>query len=134
MSIFKGRVKRKHFFRVFVVLGSILIALLIAESVLRATLYHKRYIWPPKLKMVFEPQSDVMPGVSGRSEFEINSIGFRGDELASTNTYRILAIGGSTTICLYLDQAETWPILLQKTLNKESAGHDVWIGNAGLSA
>lgn len=64
--------------------------------------------------------------------FVINSRGIRGDELTSSHTYRILAIGGSTTICLYLDQSETWPYLLQKTLNDNIPNQNVWVGNAGL--
>jgi lysophospholipase L1-like esterase len=91
------------------------------------------YIWPPHLKTVFNPSSDIMPGVSGDSEFITNSQGVRGDELTSQHTYRILAIGGSTTICGYLDQSETWPHLLQESLNRNARNRQVWVGNGGVS-
>jgi lysophospholipase L1-like esterase len=39
-----------------------------------------------------------------------------------------LCVGGSTTECLYLDQSEAWPALVQAGL----AG-DAWVANAGIS-
>lgn len=113
--------------------ASAIVALLLSEAALRLTLPSSYYIWPPHLKAVFKPDPHVMPGISGDSRFEINSLGLRGDELAPSHTYRILTIGGSTTECLYLDQSETWPYLLQKTLNERSKSHNVWVGNAGMS-
>jgi lysophospholipase L1-like esterase len=44
-----------------------------------------------------------------------------------------LAVGGSTTECLYLDQAEAWPYLLQQKLNENTRTGRVWVGNAGKS-
>ena len=44
-----------------------------------------------------------------------------------------LAIGGSTTICGYLDQSETWTHLLQEILNRNTKRQQVWVGNGGLS-
>jgi lysophospholipase L1-like esterase len=110
------------------------IAILMGEALLRVALPNNYYIWPPHLKRVFRPDPHIMPGISGESKFEINSIGFRGDELASSHAHRILTIGGSTTECLYLDQSETWPNLLQSILNDNLQGHDVWVGNAGMAA
>ena len=75
-----------------------------------------------------------MPGISGESLFITNSLGLRGDELKAAHTYRILTIGGSTTICDYLDQSETWSSLLEKTLNENILNDKVWVGNAGKSA
>jgi lysophospholipase L1-like esterase len=74
-----------------------------------------------------------MPGVSGDSEFITNSIGVRGDEIAPQHAYRILAIGGSTTLCGYLDQSEMWPHLLQETLNRSNPNKETWVGNGGVS-
>ncbi|MCI0665305.1 MAG: GDSL-type esterase/lipase family protein [Acidobacteria bacterium] len=74
-----------------------------------------------------------MPGISGDSVFSTNSNGIRGDELTSQHSYRIMAIGGSTTLCLYLDQSETWTSLLQENLNRHNSNHQVWVGNGGLS-
>src|SRR5262249_1685256 len=43
----------------------------------------------------------------------------------------ILAVGGSTTECLYLDQEEAWPRMLERQLN--GLGKQTWIGNVGKS-
>jgi lysophospholipase L1-like esterase len=113
---------------------SVAAALLISELVLRLVLPRGYYVWPPHLKTVFKPYPGVMPGVSGDSLFMTNSRGIRGDEPTPEDSYRILAVGGSTTECLYLDQSETWPSLLQNTLNENDPNHHVWVGNAGMSA
>ena len=89
-------------------------------------------VWPPHLNIVFRPDPDILPGVQGDARFVINSSGIRGDELADDQNYRILAIGGSTTECAYLDQGETWPYLLQNRLARVM-GQKVWVGNVGKS-
>ena len=91
------------------------------------------YIWEPNLHFVFNPRPDLVTGVQGETNVVINSQGIRGDELKSTDTYQILAIGGSTTEALYLDQAEAWPYLIQQGLNQNQTGGQVWVGNAGRS-
>jgi len=89
---------------------------------------YKRY-----LHITFNPSMDIMPGINGEARFASNSQGIRGDELSSKHTYRILAMGGSTTQCLYLDQEEMWTCLLQKRLNENVQNHLVWVGNVGKS-
>ena len=74
-----------------------------------------------------------MPGIRGQSRFLTNSRGLRGDEMPEEPSYRILAVGGSTTESLFLDQTETWPHLLQERLSEAAPPHPVWIGNAGRS-
>jgi lysophospholipase L1-like esterase len=75
-----------------------------------------------------------MPGINGDSRFFINHLGLRGDEFSDDQTYRILAIGGSTTECLYLDETEAWPHLLQEDLNARlEAERRIWVGNVGKS-
>lgn len=81
--------------------------------------------------MTFKPSTDIMPGIHGESKYLVNSRGIRGDELSPLHTYRILAIGGSTTECNYLDQSEDWTYLLQKKLNERNHEYTVWVGNAG---
>jgi len=79
----------------------------------------------------------VMPGVAGVKMFSINAMGIRGDEADRNAQCKILAIGGSTTECLYLDDKETWPYRLQQILNEEAYGKRAekrfWVGNAGKS-
>jgi lysophospholipase L1-like esterase len=107
--------------------------LLLSELVLRGIFPFKKeyYIWPPHLQRIFNPSPAIMPGIKGESRFIINSMGIRGDEISPRHTYRILAVGGSTTECLYLDQAETWTQLLQQKLNENTRTGRVWVGNAG---
>ncbi len=112
---------------------STLIALIGCEIILRQTFLQNYYLRPPHFSTVFKPNHQIMPGIIGPSEFVTNSKGIRGDELTPAHTYRILAIGGSTTECLYLDQAETWTQLLQDSLNKSAFNGKLWIGNAGVS-
>lgn len=84
-------------------------------------------MWPPYLVQRFHPSPGVMPGVSGDAELRVSSLGLRGDE-PPPNARRVLTLGGSATECLYLDQREAWPQLLQAAL-----GPGAWVGNGGRS-
>lgn len=90
------------------------------------------YPWQPHLSAVFNPDPAILPGTSRPSRFTINSQGIRGDEFSAAQTYRILAIGGSTTESLYLDDSKTWTQLLQTNLNA-ARQRQVWVGNIGKS-
>ena len=57
----------------------------------------------------------------------------RGDEITGQHDYRILAVGGSTTECLFLDQDESWPAVLQRLLNGIGDEPHVWVGDIGVS-
>lgn len=75
----------------------------------------------------------VMRGISGESRTIINSQGVRGDEMpADANRYAILCLGASSTNCTYLDQAETWAAVLQRTLNEAGSNRTYWVGNVGI--
>lgn len=123
---------------ILVVSAASFVGLLLAEAILEIrfpvpvmeSLYHLR---TPFDARTFRPDPDVMPGVSGPSRYRINSLGVRGDEPALTGRYRVLCIGGSTTECLYLDQAETWPHLVQEELRVAAGEERGWVGNAGFS-
>lgn len=116
--------------RLVLVVAGVAAALALAETFLRIepTFPYPYCVWPPNLRKVFHPDPQVMPGVSGESRFVVSSAGIRGDEIAPDQRYRMLALGGSTTECLYLDQSEAWPQLLQQSL-----GPSVWVGNVGKS-
>ena len=92
----------------------------------------KYYPWPPYLKQIFRPEPETFPGIHGPTTFSANSLGIRGDEFSPTQTYRILAVGGSTTESLYLDDSKTWPHDLQEMLN-QSTGQQIWVGNVAKS-
>jgi lysophospholipase L1-like esterase len=87
------------------------------------------YIWPPDYRCKIEPHG--LPGVSPEGVFSTNSRGLRGPEFSQTDNARLLCIGGSTTECLYLDDAKTWPRKLANILNEHRPG--VWVGNGGRS-
>lgn len=102
-----------------------------------------RWLSPPS------PFHDWLPGIPGqRLEFPglklrgvtpgchtTNEWGLRGDPPPPParwgETFTILAVGGSTTHCAYLDDARTWPRLLQDRLADRLA-RPVWVGNAGF--
>ncbi len=110
------------------------LALGVAELVLRQILPRGYMIYQPATSYSFTPVTRIMPGVSGESRFRTNRWGVRADELLPTHRHRILAIGGSTTECLYLDQSETWTQLLQDALERREGQGSTWVGNAGMSA
>ncbi len=89
-------------------------------------------VWPPHLRKVFRPDPDVLVGIEGPARFQTNALGIRGDEFSNDQKYRILTVGGSTTECFYLDQAKTWPALLEADLNRLNQNR-VWVGNVGRS-
>jgi lysophospholipase L1-like esterase len=88
----------------------------------------------PHTRRFFHPAPGAMPGVEGISRYESNSRGLRGREFGPDDSeFRILAVGGSTTECLYLDQTEMWTHHLEQELGTTSDGRSVWVGNAGAS-
>lgn len=112
---------------------TIALCLLSIEIILGKIFPIDKFIWKPDSERTLYPSAAIMPGISGPSLFAINHIGIRGDNLKNSDTQRILAIGGSTTECLYLDQNETWTQLLQIKLNSTSENRQAWVGNAGMS-
>jgi lysophospholipase L1-like esterase len=91
----------------------------------------KFYVWPPRMRKALRPDPATMPGVAGSATFTVSSLGVRGRELGPDPEHRILAIGGSTTECLYLDDAEAWPAVVNAALPRTADGRAVWIGNVG---
>ncbi len=111
------------------------LAVVAAEVVLRQTLREVReyYVWWPHLQRTFQVEAGLMPGVEGRTQFLVSSIGLRADELSEEDDYRMLAVGGSTTECLFLDQDIAWPEGVEHVLNQGQDRLRVWMGNAGKS-
>lgn len=118
--------------RALLALGSFLVATVVCEAGVRWLLptLNQYLILPARMHMVFRPRPEAMQGVEGSSRFITNAFGVRGDELAENQRYRILTVGGSTTECLYLDQSEAWPAVLEQRLNTLGWGR-VWVGNVG---
>jgi len=133
--------KPKYLLNLLIIFVGVIIALIVGEISIRIFFpslciispENKLYIWPPNLRKIFKPMKGVMPGISGPSRLHINSAGIRGDEFNKDQQHRILAIGGSTTECIYLDQVEAWPYRIQQILNNDQKKVHVWVGNIGRS-
>ncbi len=66
--------------------------------------------------------------------YSINSEGFRGPEFMKNkpdNTYRIIAVGDSTTFGTGVTYENTWPIILEKKLQNISKSKNIEVINAG---
>lgn len=124
----------QHAGRLWLSTCSFLLAIAACAAVLavleRRKPFHTR---APLAKFEFDPSPWALPGVSQAATMSINSQGVRGPELpANRDVYRILCIGGGTTECLYLDDAETWPALLMQQLNRRG-DRATWVGSVGYS-
>jgi lysophospholipase L1-like esterase len=91
------------------------------------------YVRKPSGRKVLKPGSQM----SGkRTQVTINSMGFRGPELASPkpeNGIRIWVVGGSTTFDVFApDDAHTWPALLQAKLTAARPDRVIEVINAGI--
>lgn len=114
---------------------SLVIGLVFAEVALRIVVRPKTIhtVWPPGASHVFRPAHALYPDTQPETRFSSNKIGMRGPDLGSDpKELRVLAIGGSTTECLFQDEAKTWPARLSAMLSAQS-GRPVWVGNAGRS-
>lgn len=131
-TLYQKRLQWKH---LLAVLFELYLAVFLVEVGLRGVvrLPHDSYsVLPPSLRKEFHPVPGVMPGISGVSIYSTQETGIRGDPY-SRRGYNILAIGGSTTEAVYLDDSEAWPYLLQRMLGETAEGQPVWVGNVGRS-
>ncbi len=112
-------------------LASLLFFLAVAEGAIRLLLPNDYYVWPPNFHRTFRPDPDVVHGATVPSQLTINAFGMRGDPPGPQYQYRVLAIGGSTTICGYLDDRKAWPYLVQERSNAALGPDTVWVGNVG---
>ena len=124
---------RRWAIRLSLVLTSTAVALVTAEICLRLTAPVGFYVWPPNHRAAFNPAPGVMPGVTGVSQFIISADGIRGRRLTTSDGHRILVVGGSTSECLYLDQREAWPAIVETSLQEALGRSDIWVGNVGKS-
>jgi len=93
----------------------------------------------PNTKLEFATEDGLLgfENYKEKTNFTINNVGFRGDELKMpkpNNEYRIFAIGGSSTESLYVDDADVWTQVLQDNLNRDYyQNKTVKVYNAGKS-
>lgn len=89
------------------------------------------YPWPP-MKRTREVGPAIV-GVRGPAEFTINTWGIRGREVDSIEPANsILCVGGSTTECLYVTDAKSWPWRTGEILSQRLE-RTIYVGNAGRS-
>ncbi|MEX1094587.1 MAG: GDSL-type esterase/lipase family protein [Planctomycetales bacterium] len=125
---------RSRWARLLLVVYSLLIAVGIGEIAARA------FFPPPPPEVPWPPMklrrtaADTMVGISGPIEFTVNSLGIRGPEVELDQVdAAILCVGGSTTLCFYVDDEESWPWLTGARIS-ECVDRRVYVGNAGKSA
>jgi lysophospholipase L1-like esterase len=115
---------------------ALLVILLLAEAGLRWLYPHsdQYFVLAPGQELVQRPSKRYVSGVEGTSVYRTSSWGIRGEEFgADGSEYRILAVGGSTTQNLYLDQTETWTLLFGDLLGPTRGGLHTWTGDVGTS-
>jgi lysophospholipase L1-like esterase len=116
------------FYAVMLVFCSVELVLRLAHRDLRPA------IWRPGMRLVFRPDLSKFPGVSPVSHFSANEFGLRGPTLPrNRHEFKIIAVGGSTTLCLMLDDQKTWPQQLMYDLNDRQTRIPVWVSNAGVN-
>jgi lysophospholipase L1-like esterase len=89
-----------------------------------------RIVLPTHVRKVFHNRANSR--LDPEVVFSKNSIGFRGPDppVHFDDALTIVAVGGSTTECLYLTDGKDWPLALGARLGVVFPG--VWVNNAGL--
>ena len=133
----RGFLRRRHAVGTLALgLAGLLVALLIAECFLRLhdpfgqRVWGDRIVLPTGYRKVFHNRAN--PRLDPEVVFSKNTIGFRGPDppAAFDAALTVVAVGGSTTECLYLTDGKDWPQVLATRLSGSFAG--VWVNNAGL--
>ena len=122
--------------RLFLLLASCLLSLLLAEVVLRihnpfpGRVRGDQIVLGRNVRFVYS--GPVNPKLDSEIVYSTNSLGLRGPEppLDLDGYTSIITVGGSTTECRYLSDDKTWPAQLERSLLKSTA--KIWVNNAGL--
>lgn len=116
------------------IVGGLLVeagAATIANALEVRNLFHTR---GPNVTRVFKPLAAYMPGLEAETRYTTDVRGVRTPGVSCEGfAHRILCIGGSTTECVYLDDAKTWPALLMQRLNEARGPRYAWVGAIGFS-
>ncbi len=132
--IYITHMRKENLYRLILIYISVVVIICLSEFILSLVIkpQNKYCLWLPSQRAIFKPYPGIMPGVGRQAVFATNSEGVRGDELTNKHSFKILAVGGSTTECLYIDQQKSWPHILQEKLSS-AYKQDVWVGNIGRS-
>jgi lysophospholipase L1-like esterase len=93
---------------------------------------------PPNMVQKIDVIGDAMPGINGLQSITTDGLGFRVTkpvdyESKPAGTFRIFAIGGSTTEQIVIDDERTWAHLLQQRLEGLDESKSVEVINTGIS-
>lgn len=127
---------RRHFLNFAALFWSCSFALLFSEIALRFYFGDLDFyaMHDPNIAVTNQLPAGLIRGVREKFRYSINRQGMRGDDYPeNSSTYRILTMGGSTTICSFLDDSKAWPALVQKKLPRTADDRAVWVGNIGKS-
>ena len=98
------------------------------------------YPWFPHWRLEFELDPDVFPRLDPLARIYINGDGERGGKVPKpgADLYRVLAVGGSAVECSFIDQESSWPMQVQRILEKPGNREilrvrRVHVGNIGKS-
>jgi lysophospholipase L1-like esterase len=101
---------------------------------------NKYWLWKPYCREEFGLVSEAYPKCPSPVRFIVNSDGERGYEVPRNvpRLYRVLVAGGSAVESYILDQEASWPIVLQRNLErpenlKKLGASHVHVGNMGKS-
>ena len=125
--------KKERVFLIILVILTFIVLAGLAELTLRLfspmNPFHASLHMRPLYKMELSPE---LRGVSKKAVHSTNKWGMRGGTPpADWDRYEtIIAVGGSTTQCYYLDDLKTWPCLMGENLKKLYP--NVWAANGGL--
>ena len=87
------------------------------------------YTRMPGWEIIFRPSREGTPGIDEDAHIKINELGLRGDMPTARSSPMILAVGGSTTEDIMLNDADMWTGRLQALLQK--CMPNAWVGNMG---
>jgi lysophospholipase L1-like esterase len=109
-----------------------LLSLILLETALR--LITPKSVFHPVFELIPHQKNTILvdlPGVADTVFASTNEWGLRGDPIPHNwgSLTSILAIGGSTTHCMYLSDDKTWPYQLQKYLRQDD--QSVIVQNGG---
>jgi lysophospholipase L1-like esterase len=107
---------------ILLVAASLVAVGVLAELLARAwlLLFGEYYVWPPGARLHMNTDRAAVPELEPLIRIEFNAEGERGGPLPADwkDTMRVLVAGGSVAECWYLDQASTWPQVIERRLNE----------------